>query len=62
MISLDRLRVAALVSDGNDVKEMIVSLLEKALREGVFDAVLVPLVAPGQDSYDYKFLQGIHRC
>jgi formate dehydrogenase subunit beta len=57
MISLDRLRVAALVSDGNDVKEMIVSLLEKALREGVFDAVLVPLVAPGRDSYDYVLVR-----
>ncbi len=57
MIPAHRPMVAGLYEDDEGIGKAIVSFLRKGLEEGIYDAVLVPLIVPAGDSYAYVLVK-----
>jgi len=47
----------AIVSSKSDTKESIIDFLKKAMDEGIFDAVLIPMRVPAGDSFAYVLIK-----
>jgi len=47
----------AIVSSKSDTKESVIDFLKKAMDEGIFDAVLIPMMTPAGDSFAYVLIK-----
>ncbi len=47
----------AIVSSKSDTKKSIIDFLKKAMDEGIFDAVLIPMRVPAGDSFAYVLIK-----
>jgi formate dehydrogenase subunit beta len=54
---MDADKKGALFSAKGELRERVIACLQKAIGQGVFDAVLIPFRAPGTDSIRFSLLQ-----